>query len=357
MERKQKVLHLLQSDRFSGAENVVCQIVGMFRDVPNMEMVYCSRDGQIREALAERNVPFVPIHDLTVNEVKRVLREQQPDIIHAHDMRASFVAALCCGKTPLISHIHNNSFDSRGLSVKSIAYLPAAAKAKHIFWVSRSSFHGYAFHRWFQNKSSVLYNIIDIDALYQRMAADSEVYPYDVVYLGRLSTPKNPKRLMYVLEKVVQKLPNVKIGIVGTGELEEETKALCSALHLQNNVTFLGFQSNPLKMLSDAKVMVMTSLWEGTPMCALEAMALGVPIVSTPTDGLCDLVTDGETGFLSDDDETLAEKIRFLLENNAQHQQMREKTLAKAKLLMNPKKYKASILQAYQSPEEDLWSL
>ena len=41
-------------------------------------------------------------------------------------------------------------------------------------------------------------------------------------------------------------------------------------------------------MLHDSKVMLMTSLWEGTPMCAVEAMALGVPIVTTPTDGLCD---------------------------------------------------------------------
>ena len=349
MERKRKVLHLLQSDRFSGAENVVCQIVAMFRDVPDMEMVYCSRDGQIREALSERNVPFVPIRDLTVSEVKRVIREQQPDIIHAHDMRASFVAALCCGKIPLVSHVHSNNVDSRGLSVKAIAYLLAARKAKHIFWVSRSTYNGYTFRKWFQNKSSVLYNIIDIDALYQRMDTDSEVYPYDVLYLGRLTAQKNPKRLMHVLKNVVQKLPDVKIGIAGTGELEEETKTLCNALNLQNNVTFLGFQSNPLKMLKDSKVMIMTSLWEGTPMCALEAMALGVPIVSTPTDGLKDLIKDGRTGFLSEDDAVLAEKIVLVVQNESVRKSLSDQSTEVICSRMNKEVYTAKLMEQYSA--------
>ena len=307
--KKIRVLHLLNSDRFSGAENVVCQIIGMFKDSPNIEMLYCSKDGQIREALKERDVHFVPINSLNRKEVKRVINEQKPDIIHAHDMRASFVAACACGKKTLISHVHNNNFDSRGLSLKSIAYFFAAKKAKHIFWVSQSSFDGYAFHKHFDKKSTILYNIIDVDALYQKMNQDVCSYDYDVTYLGRLTYQKNPQRLIQVFERVVQKLPSVKICVVGTGELEEETKELCKQLNLQNNVHFLGFQSNPLKILHDSKVMIMTSRWEGTPMCALEAMALGVPIVSTPVDGLKDLVINDKNGYLSNDDEELASKI------------------------------------------------
>ena len=57
----------------------------------------------------------------------------------------------------------------------------------------------------------------------------------------------------------------------------------------------------------------MTSLFEGTPMCALEAMALGVPIVSTPVDGLIDIVKNNQNGFLSNVDEELANQIVRLL--------------------------------------------
>lgn len=342
-----KILHLLQSNRFSGAENVICQIVGMFKDDPNIEMVYCSKNGQIREALAERDVTYIPISELTVKEVKRVICEQKPDIIHAHDMRASYVAALACGKRRLVSHIHNNNFDSRGLSVKSLAYMLAAIKAKHIFWVSQSSFDGYAFHKLFQKKSSVLYNIIDIDALYERMNTDRNTYDYDVIYVGRLTYQKNPERLMHVFKKIVNRLLNVKIAVVGSGDLEDETKALCNEFELQNNVEFLGFQSNPLKMLHDSKVMIMTSRWEGTPMCALESMALGVPIVSTPTDGLRDLILDDKNGYLSDVNEQLAQKIVFLLENEKKRKTMSQKAIDMAVSYNDVNKYKHKILNAY----------
>ena len=342
-----RVVHLLCSSQFSGAENVVSQIIGVFKGDADIEMVYCSRDGQIREALAERRIPFVPISELSVGEVKRVIREQKPDIIHAHDMRASFVAACACGKIPLVSHVHNNNFDSRGLSVKSIAYALAAMKAKHIFWVSQSSFDGYAFHSWFQNKSTVLYNIIDIDALYQKMETDSRSYDYDVIYVGRLTYQKDPQRLIRVFSKIREMYPSVKIAVVGTGDLEAETKNLCKELGLEKYVEFLGFQSNPLKMLHDSKVMIMTSRWEGTPMCALEAMALGVPIVSTPTDGLCDLITDGENGYLSDCDDVLAQSVVNIITDSAVYSALNHKAKAKAIVVNDTQNYKKRILNAY----------
>ena len=52
-----RIIHLLQSSKFSGAENVVCQIISMMEN-DDVEMAYCSCDGQIREALSERNIKF-----------------------------------------------------------------------------------------------------------------------------------------------------------------------------------------------------------------------------------------------------------------------------------------------------------
>ncbi len=344
-----KVLHLLQSNKFSGAENVVCQIIGMFKNEPDVEMVYCSTDGPIRDALKERNIKFIPLENFSVKEIKKVIKNEKPDIVHAHDMRASFAAARACGNVPLISHVHNNNFDSRGLSAKSIAYMFAAIKAKHIFWVSQSSFDGYAFHKLFGKKSTVLYNIIDIDALYRKMEMDANTYNYDAIYVGRLTYQKNPQRLMQVFAKVVKALPDAKIAVVGIGDLEEETKALCNELNLQNNVEFLGFQSNPLRMLHNAKVMVMTSRWEGTPMCALEAMALGVPIVSTPADGMNDLINNDENGFLSDDDDVLAEKTVEIITDRELYLGLSENTKKQSLEINDIDVYRESISKVYKN--------
>lgn len=342
-----KILHLLCSNHFSGAENVVCQIVQMFKGDDGVEMVYCSPDGQIRQALKERDVTFAPIAALTVKEVKRVIKEHTPDVVHAHDMRASFLAARACGKIPLISHIHNNAFDSRGLSVKSLAYLLAAKKAKHIFWVSNSSKDGYRFQKAIAKKSSVLYNVINIKALQDKRDLDCHEYDYDVVYVGRLVYQKDPLRLVQVLERLVKKLPTVKIGVVGAGDLEEEVKTFCNQNNLQDNVHLLGFMKNPLKVLSQAKVMVMTSRWEGTPMGALESLALGTPIVSTPTDGLCELIEDGANGFLSNDDDVLAERLYELVSSAELHARMSAEAKRRAEEQNRIEPYKQALQVVY----------
>lgn len=341
-----KVLHMLQSDRFSGAENVVCQIISMCKG-HGVEFAYSSRDGQIREVLKDRTVDFYPIKKMSVAEFKRVIKKVKPDVIHAHDMAASFYAALACGNVPLVSHIHNNAFNSRGVSLKSILYYYAARKAEHIFWVSKSSYNGYAFHKSLEGKSSVLYNVIDIEALKRKMEEDHNEYDFDIVYLGRLTYQKNPQRLLNVFKKIKDKYPQVKIAVIGTGDLEAETKKIADDSRLLSNVTFLGFMSNPSKILHDAKVMIMTSRWEGTPMCALEAMALGVPIVSTPTDGLKDVVSEGITGFLSDDNEVLAQRCVDIIENGQLHRRLSVNSSSAAEKMMDMNKYADAIISSY----------
>ncbi len=342
-----RVIHLLQSNRFSGAENVVCQIIKMLQYDKSIEMMYCSRDGQIREALSERGIEFIPIRDITVREVKRVIKEYKPNIIHAHDMCASFIAARACGSISLISHIHNNNFDSRALSKKSIAYLLAGIKSKHIFWVSDSSYNGYVFHNYLKKKSEVLYNMINIDELYRKMSLDEKSYNYDIVYLGRLSEPKNPIRMVGIFQDIVKYNSDVKIAIIGTGELEKETCDEIKNRNLEKYIDFFGFISNPYKILHDSKLMIMTSLWEGTPMCVLEAMSLGVPVVSTPTDGVKVVVKDGETGILSDKDEELVGACINIIENREKQKQMSELSKQRAREIMDIERYKNQIIKAY----------
>jgi glycosyltransferase involved in cell wall biosynthesis len=179
------------------------------------------------------------------------------------------------------------------------------------------------------------------------MRLDSNEYDYDVSYVGRLTFQKNPQRLMRVFKLLKDKKPDVKIAVIGTGNLEEETKTLANEYQLTDNVSFFGFQSNPLKILHDSKVMIMTSRWEGTPMCALEAMALGVPIVSTPSDGICELVTDGENGFLSDNDSILAQKVLDIIADKNVQSDFSNNTKSKSLVTNDIEVYKRTILNAY----------
>ncbi len=304
-----KVIHLLSSNKLSGAENVVCQIIDLFRNDPNMNMVYVSRDGPIRETLSERKISFFPIDSMSIRALENVFQMEKPDIIHAHDMRASTFAALSCGKTKLISHIHNNAIDARELSMKSIAFLLAAYKAQHIYWVSKASLEDYRFYSLIKGKSSILSNVVNVEQL--RGLADTalDAERFDIVFLGRLSYPKNPQRMINVLKEVLAVNVELTAAIIGTGEYENEIRQTIEKDELTERIRFKGYMQNPYGILRNAKVMLMTSRWEGLPMCALESLALGTPIVSTPTDGLVEIVKNGYNGFLSEDDSIIAKRL------------------------------------------------
>lgn len=347
-----KILHLLSSQMFSGAENVVCQIIDIF-EKQHIEMCYCSPSGPIGDTLKSKGITYLPLSSFSIKEVRSAIRNFAPDLIHAHDMRASYLAAMASGKIPIISHIHNNSFDSRKLSIKTIAYyLIAAKKAKHIIWVSRSAFSDFVFKSLIKSKSTILYNVINLSALQERASKGEDKYHFDVVFLGRLTTPKNPIRLLNILRLVVDKLPSINIGIIGCGDMESEVMQRAKDMGLSQNITFTGFISNPMRMLQNAKVMVMSSLWEGTPMCVLESLGLGTPVVSTPVDGLKDIVISGRNGYLSDSDGELASMIIKISEDDILREYLSNNALNDARRINDINTYRATLLDIYNKSIE-----
>ena len=91
-----KVLHLLPTNRFSGAENVACQIIGLFSGNPDYEMAYCSPEGPIHKEVEGRNIRFIGLESFSLKQIRKAIKEFKPDLIHAHDMRESFVSAIIC---------------------------------------------------------------------------------------------------------------------------------------------------------------------------------------------------------------------------------------------------------------------
>lgn len=341
-----KIMHLLNTATFSGAENVVCQIADMFRGDENVEMLYCSRDGAIRDVLKEKEIAFVPLGELSLAEVRRVISEHKPDIIHAHDMRATYIASCVCAKIPLISHIHGNAPDASRIGVRSLAYLFASRKVKHIFWVSESSFSSYIFNGLLKKKSSVLPNVIHANALRKR-ANDAEGERFNIVYLGRMAKEKNPERFVRIVAKIKEQLPNIKAAMMGAGQLSDRVSELIKELGLQDNLMQYGFVDNPYAVLKNADIMMVTSLHEGMPIAAIEALTLGVPILSTPADGLCELVKPEYNGYLVKSDEDFVEKAIYILTSEEKLQNLKANAMVSSREYTNIDSYKNTILNEY----------
>ena len=113
------------------------------------------------------------------------------------------------------------------------------------------------------------------------------------------------------------------------------------------NVTFFGFLSNPYPILKKSKVLIMTSLYEGTPMCALEAQCFGKPIVATPVDGLLDIVENGYNGFLSNIDEELADNILLIL-NKKNYNYYSKNSISRFKEINSIENYLKTIKDIYE---------
>lgn len=344
-----RVLHILSSVVYRGAENVVCQIIHMFGNDPKYKMFYASPDGEVRPSLEEQGVDYHPLKSMNPWEIARVIREVKPTVVHAHDMRASLYTAMACGSIPLISHIHINNIDSRTVTPKALAYVPAGRKAKRIFWVSQSAFDGYFYKDKFADKSLVLQNVIDPDMLCAKADRDKEAEKYDVVYVGAIEAQKNPRRLGEVLAQVLRRRPGTRIAVIGSGSEEPALRESLAQDGALEQVNLLGFRRNPYGLLSRAGVMVMTSDYEGTPMVALEALTLGVPIVTTPVDGMLDLVEPEVNGLLSWQTDELAEGVIRILDDEALRLRLSDGAKAKAAALLDVEKYRVVLDETYKS--------
>ena len=341
-----KILHLLKTGEYSGAENVVCQIIKIFQN-ENYEMIYSSPYGVIEKALKQREIQYIPMKKFNRQTLRDNLKTNQINLIHAHDPGACVLAAFSTIKIPIIAHVHGNHDNMKVFSLKSLLFLLASIRFKKIIWVSESALKEYFFYKLIKKKSIVMVNVINAEEVREKANKRNEK-KYDCIYLGRLSDEKNPLKAINIMERVIKKNPKYKCAIVGDGVLRDKCEKLAEQLKIQDNIDFRGFVDNPYPILKSSSVLLISSKYEGTPMNALEAMCLGKPIVSTPTDGLLKLIEFEETGYYSEDEDKLALFLDELFSNYQKRKQMENKAKNRFEKINNLSLYKKNLLQIYK---------
>jgi glycosyltransferase involved in cell wall biosynthesis len=252
-------------------------------------------------------------------------------------------------KIPIIAHIHVNNNIGVSSLIKNIIWTLFVKKYRHIFWVSDSAYSQFQCKKLVQEKSSVLYNVIDMQSLCKKADKDDLTYDYDVVYVGRLSYQKDPERLMHILHNACIKEKGLKVAIVGNGEYEQYVMDYIQSHELVNNIDYLGYLNNPLKLIKMSKVLLMTSRFEGTPMVALEAQCLGVPVVSTPVDGIKKIIINGYNGYLVDNDDELIKHLIEITSNAEKQKELSRNSLMQAIKYNDLNKYYEAIMHRYNS--------
>jgi glycosyltransferase involved in cell wall biosynthesis len=140
-----------------------------------------------------------------------------------------------------------------------------------------------------------------------------------LVFLGRMDDNKGPARILGAVSLLSDKLrAKVRLLMAGDGAVQEVRRA-AKTLGLEGQAVVEGWVSPERRdqMLSDGDIFVLPSKAEGMPMSLLEAMAWGLPVVTTPVGGIPEVVRHGESGFLVQptDERAICEAIRQLVED------------------------------------------
>lgn len=118
------------------------------------------------------------------------------------------------------------------------------------------------------------------------------------VHVGRFVKQKNHRLLVKSFSSVAKERPDAMLLLIGKGELMEETKAQVKELGLEKQVKFLGVRDDVPAVLSACDIFVFSSDWEGLPITLIEAMAAGLPVVTTSVGGIPDLIEHDKNGYL-----------------------------------------------------------
>ena len=219
------------------------------------------------------------------SKIKKIKKEYKFDAVISHLPKTDLINCLTKQNEKVITTIHNNiDMDYPSYMKKFLKYI--IKKSDLIVSVSKVG-REYLIDNYNATNIKTIYNPQLLKDIRERAEDEITEVSKDIlnseiiINVGRLNVQKGQWHLIRAFSEVLKSKPNVKLLIIGRGELEIKLKLLVKGLGILNSVIFTGFNENPYKFLKAADLYVSTSIHEGLPMTYIEAMSLGIPIIST----------------------------------------------------------------------------
>ncbi len=226
-------------------------------------------------------------------------RKETFDVIHAHDWMTypAGAAVANISRKPLIVHVHSTEFDRAGENVNlricdiergSMRRADCVVCVSHLTARIVSSRYGVP-----DEKIRVVYNAVELPQNGSWEMKPIRQNEKIVLFLGRLTLQKGPEYFLHAAKKVVEKFPNVRFVMAGSGDMVRRCVQLAADLNLGRYVTFTGFLRGPDvdKIFSLADLYVMPSVSEPFGIAPLEAMSHNVPVIISKQSGVSEVLT------------------------------------------------------------------
>lgn len=294
-----------------GAERALVQLVTRLDRTQWRPSVFClSGPGLLTEDLIRADVPVVCFGAQRARQIGIVgrlaghLRRWRPALLQTflfHANIAGRVAGRMAGVQPIVSGIRVAEKRSRipllidrwtnWLVVQNVCVSQAVAD----FSVQQG---GLA-----PSKVTVIPNAVDAERFERAQPMDLSVFGIPpnsrtVLFVGRLDPQKAPDDLLAAFAGLVPQHEDLHLLYVGDGPLKHELWECVRHQELGTRVHFAGWQPDIAGIMRSATCLVLPSRWEGMPNVVLEAMAAGLPTITTRVEGVTEIVRDGVSGLL-----------------------------------------------------------
>jgi glycosyltransferase involved in cell wall biosynthesis len=298
------IAHVNYSLQVGGAEVLIAELCRIFRARGHRVEVHALMDGgPIGDRLREEGFP-VSVHGpgsrwKVTGSLIEAFRRTRPDVVHCHNrMTTNWAApaARWAGVPVIVSTRHGLAsppFPFPG----ELQFSLASRLCRAVAGVCQSTTGNLA-RAPFASKSRLVtvYN----GAAPARLADPPLRLPkqgFTLVYVGRLSLPKDVPTLLRAVAKVRLTRKDVYLWIVGDGDQRASAERLCSELGLGDAVTFWGQRTCTGDFYAAADAFALSSSSEALPMSLLEAMAAGLPVVTSAVGAMPEVVNGGGCGF------------------------------------------------------------
>ena len=292
--RKNNILHISRTMDIGGAERIVYQLSSDLKD--EFDSVHVASTGGLWESeLSAKGIQHHKILDidsknpLTVlkllSSIRQIIKKNEITIVHTHHRMAAFYIRLLKLVHPKLIHVytaHNVFKDKLPLygfalkNAKSVAVGEAVNKnLKEDVGIT---------------DSRVIYNGVVLKETDEQV---DEIISYDGIKLGCIARLSEQKGLTYLLDAMsLLTIKDIRLFIVGEGELREELENKVKELNLQDSVIFLGYRKDIVECINSFDFCVLPSVFEGFGLVAIEAFMNSKTLVATAIPGLNEVVTN-----------------------------------------------------------------
>lgn len=290
--------------------SIITTIVGKIEYDLNEKIKYYSLDNSTEKGnFIKRNIQ-------RVKKLNKLIKEINPDIIISFLPEPTYRVMLVNyfrKKKTIISVRNDPQKEYNSFFKKNLVKLLYSKADGFVFQTDDAKNF---FNKKIRERSVVIPNPIKNEFICERYSGAREK---TVVTVGRLSSQKNHKLLLRGFQKFVSKNNEYVLKIYGDGELKEKLIDYAKSLNISSNVIFMGNKDNIKNEIYKSAAFVLSSDYEGMPNALMEAMALGIPCISTdcPSGGPRFLFNGEKNGILFDvnSEEGLYEALEKIIEN------------------------------------------